>query len=147
MGLHTGLRQDHGCLSPEPARPFRASMHDRMCYIWALPAQEWLMQEGDPAGWWEETFKSHTDSKPKGPQAISVDLSFPGFQHVYGIPEHAASFALKPTIGNVASDPVDIRFAALTNLKCVSAVSHGFVQALPGLQMPEASCSAHISHI
>ena len=57
------------------------------------------MQEGDPAGWWEETFKGHTDSKPKGPQAISVDLSFPGFQHVYGIPEHAASFALKPTTG------------------------------------------------
>ena len=57
------------------------------------------VQEGDPAGWWEEAFKGHTDSKPKGPQAISVDLSFPGFQHVYGIPEHAASFALKPTTG------------------------------------------------
>ncbi len=57
------------------------------------------MQEGDPEGWWEETFKSHTDSKPRGPQAISLDLSFPGFQHVYGIPEHAATFDLKPTKG------------------------------------------------
>ncbi|KAK9857969.1 hypothetical protein WJX84_003134 [Apatococcus fuscideae] len=63
-------------------------------------------QEGDPAGWWEETFKGHTDSKPKGPQAISLDLSFPGFQHVYGIPEHAASFALKPTTGEgIESEP------------------------------------------
>lgn len=57
------------------------------------------MQEGDPEGWWQESFKSHTDSKPNGPEAISFDLSFPQVQHVYGLPEHATSFALKPTIG------------------------------------------------
>ena len=56
------------------------------------------MQEGDPDGWWEETFKSHIDSKPRGPEAISFDLSFPGFSHVYGIPEHATSLSLKPTV-------------------------------------------------
>ncbi|KAL3163000.1 hypothetical protein ABBQ32_009432 [Trebouxia sp. C0010 RCD-2024] len=64
-------------------------------------------QEGDPEGWWQETFKSHTDSKPHGPEAISFDLSFPRVQHVYGLPEHATSFALKPTIGSngSTSDP------------------------------------------
>ncbi|KAF5834710.1 glycosyl hydrolases family 31-domain-containing protein [Dunaliella salina] len=48
-------------------------------------------------GCWEETFLSHRDSKPYGPEAISLDISFPGFDHVYGIPEHAASHALKTT--------------------------------------------------
>ena len=61
------------------------------------------MQEGDPEGWWQESFKSHTDSKPHGPEAISFDLSFPQVQHVYGLPEHATSFALKPTIGKFLS--------------------------------------------
>lgn len=57
------------------------------------------MQEGDPEGWWEESFKSHTDSKPYGPEGISFDVTFPQAQHVYGLPEHATSFALKPTTG------------------------------------------------
>ena len=56
-------------------------------------------QEGDPAGLWEETFKSHTDSKPRGPEAVSMDLSFPGFQHVYGLPQHADNFDLRSTTG------------------------------------------------
>ncbi|DBA94742.1 TPA: hypothetical protein ACH3X1_002291 [Trebouxia sp. C0004] len=60
-------------------------------------------QEGDPEGWWEETFKSHTDSKPYGPEGISFDVTFPQAQHVYGLPEHATSFALKPTTGGNGS--------------------------------------------
>lgn len=56
-------------------------------------------QEGDPEGWWEETFNGHADSKPAGPEAISIDMSFPGSQHVYGIPERATNLALKPTAG------------------------------------------------
>jgi alpha 1,3-glucosidase len=35
---------------------------------------------------WEETFKSWTDSKPRGPESIGMDISFNGFSHVYGIP-------------------------------------------------------------
>jgi alpha 1,3-glucosidase len=35
---------------------------------------------------WEETFKSWTDSKPRGPESIGMDISFNGFGHVYGIP-------------------------------------------------------------
>lgn len=56
-------------------------------------------QEGDPEGWWEETFKTHTDSKPKGPEAISLDLAFPGAQHVYGLPERATNLSLEATTG------------------------------------------------
>jgi alpha 1,3-glucosidase len=35
---------------------------------------------------WEESFKSWTDSKPRGPESIGMDISFRGFNHVYGIP-------------------------------------------------------------
>ncbi|XP_042493218.1 probable glucan 1,3-alpha-glucosidase [Macadamia integrifolia] len=48
---------------------------------------------------WEERFRSHTDTRPYGPQSISFDVSFYGADFVYGIPEHASSFALKPTKG------------------------------------------------
>jgi mannosyl-oligosaccharide alpha-1,3-glucosidase len=51
---------------------------------------------------WEETFKSHVDSKPNGPESIGMDISFNDFQHVYGIPQHADSFSLKST---TSSDP------------------------------------------
>ena len=60
-------------------------------------------QEGNPEGWWEETFKTHTDSKPKGPQAMSVDLEFPGAQHVYGLPERATNLSLEATAGDASS--------------------------------------------
>ncbi|EFJ31082.1 hypothetical protein SELMODRAFT_169507 [Selaginella moellendorffii] len=53
-------------------------------------------QEGEN---WEEHFRSHTDSRPYGPQSIGFDVSFHGAEHVYGIPERATSLALKPTRG------------------------------------------------
>ena len=48
---------------------------------------------------WEERFRGHTDMRPHGPQSISFDVSFYDSDYVYGIPEHATSFALKPTRG------------------------------------------------
>jgi alpha 1,3-glucosidase len=77
-------------------------------------------QEGEDEGedestWWEETFGGNTDSKPRGllrirsssgrklncagPEAIGLDIAFPGYEVVYGIPEHASSLALKQTRG------------------------------------------------
>ena len=78
-----------------------------------------------------------SDSKPRGPSAIAIDgnllfqwprllcpytcliptiifittVSFPGSKHVYGIPEHASSFALQNTDSQVANR---------TNLNCPS---------------------------
>ena len=66
---------------------------------------------------WEESFGGKTDTKPngecfrqefstiphvircfhEGPTSIGFDLKFPGSQHVYGIPQHASSLALKST--------------------------------------------------
>lgn len=55
--------------------------------------------EAEQEGMWEESFHSHQDSKPFGPTALSVDISFPSSHHLYGLPEHASSSVLKPTIG------------------------------------------------
>ncbi|XP_057364594.1 neutral alpha-glucosidase AB-like isoform X2 [Daphnia carinata] len=60
------------------------------------PDEKPVEGEEEP-GLWEETFKSHVDSKPYGPTSVGVDISFPGSRHVYGIPEHADTFALKQT--------------------------------------------------
>ena len=46
---------------------------------------------------WEEDFNSHHDSNPLGPRALSLDITFNGFDKAYGIPEHADTFALKST--------------------------------------------------
>ena len=56
--------------------------------------------EGD----WEESFKNFQDSKPKGPQALSMDVSYVGMAHVFGIPEHSSHLSLPVTIEN--GDPV-----------------------------------------
>ncbi|PGH27144.1 hypothetical protein AJ80_01100 [Polytolypa hystricis UAMH7299] len=53
----------------------------------------------DEDTWWEESFGGNTDSKPKGPESVGLDISFPGYSHVFGIPEHADSMSLKETRG------------------------------------------------
>ncbi|KAF4620385.1 hypothetical protein D9613_000962 [Agrocybe pediades] len=47
----------------------------------------------------EETFSSWTDSKPKGPESLSIDIDFPNHGVVYGIPQHATRLALPSTTG------------------------------------------------
>jgi alpha 1,3-glucosidase len=34
-----------------------------------------------------------------GPEGLSIDLSFPGVQHIYGLPEHASPLSLPDTVG------------------------------------------------
>ena len=55
--------------------------------------------EGDEDGGWEESFGGHRDSKPLGPASVGIDVTFPGSQHLYGLPEHASSMQLKTTKG------------------------------------------------
>lgn len=50
----------------------------------------------------EDSFRdSNHDTLPFGPESVAVDIDFIGFQHVYGIPEHADSLALKSTVGTL----------------------------------------------
>ena len=53
----------------------------------------------DESTWWDERFGSNTDSKPKGPESVALDITFPGYEHVYGISEHAGPLSLKETRG------------------------------------------------
>ncbi|KAF8064543.1 PSL5 [Scenedesmus sp. PABB004] len=89
-------------------------------------------QEGDPENWWAETFNGHTDSKPSGPEAVSIDLAFPGADHVFGIPERATSLALKPTAGpGVESEPY--RLYALDVFEYEHSSPFGLYGAIPFL--------------
>ncbi|KAJ7496651.1 glycoside hydrolase family 31 protein [Mycena latifolia] len=57
--------------------------------------------EGDKEDdWWEERFSTWTDTKPKGPESLSIDISFPSHGTIYGIPQHATRLALPTTSGD-----------------------------------------------
>lgn len=58
-----------------------------------------VQPQEDESTWWEETFNGNTDSKPKGPESIAMDISFPGYGHVYGLAEHAGPLSLRETRG------------------------------------------------
>lgn len=51
----------------------------------------------DESTWWEESFGGNTDSKPKGPESVGLDIAFPGYEHVFGIPQHTGPLSLKQT--------------------------------------------------
>ncbi|KAF9446144.1 glycoside hydrolase family 31 protein, partial [Macrolepiota fuliginosa MF-IS2] len=96
-------------------------------------AQEVLKPE-NPRAWfegdnedayWEETFSSWTDSKPKGPESLSLDITFPNHGTVYGIPQHATRLALPSTTGDNAffSDPYRLYNADVFEYLASSPVS------------------------
>ncbi|CAE8591126.1 unnamed protein product [Polarella glacialis] len=43
---------------------------------------------------WQESFGGHTDTKPRGPAAVGVDVFFEDAVEVYGLAEHAAGLGL-----------------------------------------------------
>ena len=53
----------------------------------------------DESTWWDETFGGATDSKPRGPESVALDITFLGYDKVYGIPEHTGPMSLKQTRG------------------------------------------------
>ncbi|BEI93691.1 uncharacterized protein CcaverHIS019_0601500 [Cutaneotrichosporon cavernicola] len=71
---------------PEDQQPFEATI-DR----------SWF--ETEDGDMFEEQWKRWRDSKPKGPEAFSLDISFPFAKHVFGLPEHASPLSLPDTIG------------------------------------------------
>merc|ERR1712131_189784 len=57
---------------------------------------EQLREKGEEEDW-EEKFKTHKDSRPRGPESVSMDVSFANSRHLYGLPEHTDSFVLAET--------------------------------------------------
>ncbi len=64
-----------------------------------MEGEEATANKEDDSTWWEESFGGNTDTKPRGPESIALDITFPGYNHVYGVPEHASSLSLKSTRG------------------------------------------------
>jgi alpha 1,3-glucosidase len=62
-------------------------------------AKETESTSEDESTWWDESFGGNTDSKPRGPEAVALDISFPGYSHVFGAAEHAGPLSLKETRG------------------------------------------------
>ena len=59
--------------------------------------------EEDEGTWWDETFNGNTDSKPRGPESMAMDITLFGYEHVYGLAEHASPLSLKQTRGGEGS--------------------------------------------
>ena len=55
--------------------------------------------EEDESTWWEESFGGNTDTKPRGPESVALDVSFPGYEHVFGVAEHTGPLSLRQTRG------------------------------------------------
>ncbi|CEF87825.1 hypothetical protein SNK03_012001 [Fusarium graminearum] len=53
----------------------------------------------DESTWWDESFGGNTDTKPRGPESVAMDITFHGYEHVFGIPEHTGPLSLKQTRG------------------------------------------------
>lgn len=78
--------------------------HIQLNHQGLLNMEHWRpkVEEGsgeDEGTWWEESFGGNTDSKPRGPESVGLDITFPGYHHVFGIPEHADSLSLRETRG------------------------------------------------
>ncbi|XP_034273663.1 neutral alpha-glucosidase C isoform X3 [Pantherophis guttatus] len=48
-------------------------------------------------GLWEEKIGNFLDIKANGPSSVGLDVSLHGFEHLYGIPQHAETLLLKNT--------------------------------------------------
>lgn len=70
----------------------------------ASAADAWAGFEEEDRGEWEETFAGRQDSKPKGPEALSLDIEFPGKANIFGLPEHASPLNLRNTRGQKDRD-------------------------------------------
>ncbi|KAI5404930.1 probable glucan 1,3-alpha-glucosidase isoform X2 [Lathyrus oleraceus] len=80
---------------------------------------------------WEETFRSHTDKRPYGPQSISFDVSFYDADFVYGIPERATSLVLKPTRGPNVEESEPYRLFNLDVFEYIHESPFGLYGSIP----------------
>ncbi|PAA66271.1 hypothetical protein BOX15_Mlig006154g1 [Macrostomum lignano] len=75
------------------------SVNSKSRLMWEFHQQKPDDSADNSDGLYDEEFKGHRDAKPHGSSSVGMDVAFPGFEHVYGIPEHADSLALRSTAG------------------------------------------------
>jgi alpha 1,3-glucosidase len=119
-------------------------------------AQAPLVKKENPRAWfegeteddyWAETFSSWTDSKPKGPESLSLDINFPNHGTVYGIPQHATKLALPSTRGNSAefSDPYRLYNSDVFEYLASSPVS--LYGSIPLMHAHSAESTVAVFHV
>ncbi|KAJ9143755.1 Glucosidase 2 subunit alpha [Pleurostoma richardsiae] len=85
----------------------------------------------DESTWWDESFGGNTDSKPRGPESVALDITFAGYEHVYGIASHAGPLALKETRGGEGSYQDPYRHYNLDVFEYVLDVPMSLYGAIP----------------
>lgn len=98
------LHMEHFRLKDEPSteQPPVENQEGEEQVVMEPPVKPNAWFEGDQPPQWEESFGGQTDTKPKGPESLSLDISFPGHGHLYGLPEHATRMDLPTTTGENA---------------------------------------------
>ena len=103
-------------IKPEDIPEEGLDVEDEVQKVMKVGPTAWFEGDSEDA-WWEESFSSWTDTKPKGidhilicppsayqvnagPESLSLDISFPNHGHVYGIPQHATRLDLPTTTGD-----------------------------------------------
>ncbi|KNZ75758.1 Glucosidase 2 subunit alpha [Termitomyces sp. J132] len=101
---------------------------------------------GKEDDYWQETFSSWTDSKPKGPESLSIDINFPSHGTIYGIPQHATRLALPTTSGESRffSDPYRLYNADVFEYLASSPMS--IYGSIPVLHAHSADSTVGIFH-
>ncbi|KAG5650951.1 hypothetical protein H0H81_010429 [Sphagnurus paluster] len=128
-----------------PQEGAEAVSDDAQAVITPTNPRAWF--EGDKEDdYWEETFSSWTDSKPKGPESLSLDINFPNHPVVYGIPQHATRLALPTTTGESPffSDPYRLYNADVFEYLASSPMS--IYGSIPVLHAHSADSTVGIFH-
>ncbi|KAM0750382.1 hypothetical protein T439DRAFT_326351 [Meredithblackwellia eburnea MCA 4105] len=101
----------------------------------------------DESGMWEESFGGKTDSKPKGPESLSLDITFPGYEHVYGIPQHASSLSLKQTRGGDGAYTDPYRLYNLDVFEYDADSEMAIYGAIPFMKAHRAGSTVGVFHV
>ncbi|KAJ7821543.1 hypothetical protein B0H14DRAFT_3471443 [Mycena olivaceomarginata] len=110
-------------------------------------AEQVVFQAGaEPEDDWEERFSTWTDSKPKGPESLPIDISFPSHGTIYGIPQHATRLALPTTAGDspTFTDPYRLYNADVFEYLASSPMS--LYGSIPVLHAHSADSTVGIFH-
>lgn len=87
------------------------------------------------------------DSLFPGPEALSLDITFPQAQHIYGLPEHATSLSLPDTVGPDAkySDPLRLHNCDIFEYEADSSMA--LYGAIPLLHAHSKSSSVGVLNL
>ncbi|KAJ3147439.1 hypothetical protein HDU86_007989 [Geranomyces michiganensis] len=94
--------------------------------------------------WINKKNVTFTDSRPKGPSSVAADITFPGFEHLYGIPEHATRLDLEATRGDNALYSEPFRFFSTDTYAYPTNVTTANYGAIPFLVAAKPGSAAGV---